>query len=46
MKRMRQSELKKLSAVIQEQLNVAEFLLDIFQNKKKVKIFNSTIKNE
>jgi len=46
MKRMRKSELKKLSAVIQEQLSVAEFLLDIFQNKKKVKIFNSTIKNE
>jgi hypothetical protein len=46
MKRMRKSELKKLSAVIQEQLEVAEFLLDIFQNKKKVKIFNSTIKNE
>jgi len=45
MKEIEGAAWKRLKAIIYNQLKSAELLLDIFENKKKVREFNSIIKN-
>lgn len=44
LRELKEEDLKRLSTIIQKQLESAKLVLDIFMNKKKVKEFNSVIK--